>query len=166
MGQYDILVEKLSKKYSKSLPYPANSLNAELFYFPIEGGDPIMQLSVERQIFSDIETFNAVNVLQNCRVVDNYCVVGECLKMDIKPGATVDVYIKLAPEYASPNTDNLTKERILNVAKTLSGNYLPGTQSKVQYHIGTEDISKKFPAIYQPYMRRWIKKPKFLDRVK
>jgi len=160
MKLFDIICEENDKK-EKKLPYPPNSLNPMLFYWPVEGGDPRLQQAVEAQIYTDIEEINAADVTL-ARVVDDYVVAGPCLEMNAPKEVPVYVFLLINKRYAAEEEDNVIKERILQFAKDASNKMIPGTYNKIFYFVRTRPIEPdEFKAIYHPFTQKWSKRPSF-----
>jgi hypothetical protein len=151
--------------YIKHHPKPItpNSLDPRVFYFPPEGGDPILQGGIKQQILNDIDYINAAEEQYVKTRIWDYAIVGPILKEDSSVKCPINVILQINPT----NLSDMLKETILNNIKAITNRYAIGTQHPIVYLPTIRKIDpENYTAMYHPYTQKWIKKPSFLGEAK
>lgn len=150
------------KKYIKYLtiyktPIGPNQLDPFVFPVPIEGEQPTLIPSIHSQITRDLEIF----VGGQPQRIQNYYLVGPACKPGSKSrNGELRVIIVLNKDLKDIDVDGLMAERILNLAKELSGNLATGTTRKLNYVISVRPIREtNYEGIYDIPNHTWLRLP-------
>ena len=147
-------------KYEKGILYP-NSLDPNVFYFP-ETGDPILLPSIEQQILRNIQQINQTeSEFMQTRVYD-FLLTGPILKKDASE--TCPIIIKL--QLNTANLDDVLKEKILQRIKNINDKLAVGTRHPIVYIPSIRKIEfENSLGAYHVFLRKWIRKPNFLESI-
>ena len=155
------------KKYIKYLnihkvPVGPNQLDPNVFPVPIVGQEYRLIPSIHSQITRDLEIFAGG---QPERITDYY-LVGSACKVGTKDRTgELRVIVVLNKHLKDLDIDGLLAERILKMAKELSGKLAIGTGRKINYVITVRPIDKdKYQEVYDIPKFSWIKPPSGLTR--
>jgi hypothetical protein len=145
-------------KYHEKVIIP-NSLDPRLFYFPPEGGDPILLPGHRAVIANNIDLINSIEAGPVLPRVEDYFMVGPSLKENSSDKAPVVIKVKLFTN----NLTDLLKEHILNMIKDFNEKLLPGTQHPIVFIPTVRKFDlEEYESVYHPYSQKWLKKPRFL----
>lgn len=155
------------KKYIKYLnvhkvPVGPNQLDPNVFPVPIEGQEYRLIPSIHSQITRDLEIFAGGQPER----ITNYYLVGSACKAGTKDRTgELRVIVVLNKNLKDLDIDGLLAERILKMAKELSGKLAVGTGRKINYVITIRPIDKdRYEEIYDIPRFSWIKPPSGLTR--
>ena len=140
-------------------PIAPDSLDASVFYFPDQGGDPRLHDTISSQIVRDMEVFCGE---QPYRVKKYYLVGDALIPGNKKRTKDLIVIIILNKDLMDLDLDGLLAEEILRLANQLSGNYARGTSRLLMYKPRLRDDvigNKKYPGVYDLYSQQWVKLP-------
>lgn len=150
------------KKYIQYLnvyktPIGPNQLDPTIFPVPIEGQEPALIPSIHTQITRDLEIFAGG---QPERIVNYYLVGSSCVPGFKNRNGELRVIIVINKNLKDLDVDGLFAERILKVAKELSGRLATGTGRKINYVITVRPINKdSYEGIYDIQKCSWNKVP-------
>lgn len=159
------LFEKELKDYIKHhiREIPPNSLDPRIWYFPPEGGDPILLPGIKAQIIRDIDRINEAEQQYVKTRVWDYFLVGPI----VKEGSSDKCSINIIVQINTTNLEDMLKERILNVIKDINGKMATGSLHPIYYVPTVRKIDiNDYYAVYHPYTQQWLKKPRFLGESK
>jgi hypothetical protein len=140
-------------------PYPVNSLDPRVFYFPPDGGEPQLQPKIKTQIMVDINTINSAEGESGTTRCKDYMIVGPILKE--KSSSTCPLIVKV--QIDTTNLADVLKEKILETIKNLNGHLADGSQHPLEYLPTIRTLhAEDYDAAYHPYTNKWLKKPRFL----
>lgn len=148
-----------------------HSLPQDIFYYPNvtadphtqslllkkDGIKPILNQLIKRHILSDIEEINNVDINKPRRVED-YVIVGNCLRafQTTKENVPVEVVVY----YNVDNFTDMSHSRLTALLSRINGRYLPGSRRKIFYYLRHTPIElNDYPAVYHPFMEKWLKEP-------
>lgn len=150
------------KKYVQYLttykvPIGPNQLDPNVFYVPDNGEQPMLQQSIHSQIVKDLEAF--VGGYPE-RIKDCYLVGQACKPGSKNRNAELRVIVVLDKNLKDLDVDGLLAERILKLAKELSGKMAIGTGRKINYVVTVRPIEdSSYEGIYDINKIRWHKLP-------
>lgn len=150
------------KKYIKYLnvyktPIGPGQLDPYVFPVPIEGQEPKLIPVIHSQISKDLEIFAGG---QPERITSYYLVGSACEPGSKDRNGELRVVVVLNKNLKDIDIDGLLAERILKMAKELSGNLATGTGRKINYVITIRAIDKdSYEGIYDIPRASWIKVP-------
>lgn len=155
------------KKYIKYLnvyktPVGPDQLDPMVFPVPMEGQEPKLMPNIHSQIIRDLEVF----VGGQPERIKGYYLVGSACKTGTKDrNGELRVIIVLNKDIKDIDVDGLYAERILKMAKELSGKIAIGTGRKINYIISTRPIDRdRYQGIYDIPKFSWIKTPSGLTK--
>lgn len=155
------------KKYVKYLtvyktPLGPNQLDPFVFPVPMEGEEPKLLPSIHAQITKDLEIF----VGGQPQRIKNYYLVGPaCTPGYKKRDGELRVIIVLNKDLKDLDVDGLLSERILKLAKELSGNMAIGTARKINYVITVRPIAEtSYKGVYDIPNFCWTRLPSGLTK--
>ena len=148
-----------------------SSLASDLFYYPSVSEEPALQSlllrqggvkpllndMVKRQIVSDLEGLNSIDLHRPGRVHD-YVIVGDCLKPyhTVRKNSPVEVVVW----YDLSDVNEMLHGRISKALSIINGRMLAGSQRKVFYYLKPTPIDKDdYSSIYHPSTNSWVKEP-------
>lgn len=148
-----------------------HTLPQDIFYYPNETADPFTQALlirkngvkpllnelVKRHILTDMEDLNGVDG-SHPRRVDDYVIVGDCLKPlhKVKENVPVEVVVY----YNVRDFSEIMHARLDALLSKINGRYLPGTRRKIYYYVRHNPINlDNYLAVYHPFKNTWLKEP-------
>lgn len=144
-------------------PIAPNDLDPRVFYSEMIGGDPKLLPEIKLQILNDIDAINSAENESVKTRVNDYVIVGPILKKDSSQYCPITILVKLN----TANLDDILKERILNVIKTINDRRAPGTTHPLHYIPTIRDFDlDSYDSVYHPFYENWIKKPRKLGESK
>ena len=150
------------KKYVKYLtvyktPIGPNQLDPLVFPVPLEGQEHKLITSILSQITRDLE----ILVGGQPQRIKDYFLVGPACKPGYKNrSGELRVIIVLNTHIKDIDVDGLLAERILKLAKELSGKLATGTTRKINYVITARPISEtKYEGVYDIPRSIWTRVP-------
>lgn len=155
------------KKYIKYLnihktPIGPNQLDPNVFPVPLEGQEHRLIPSIQSQITRDLEIFAGG---QPERITDYYLVGSACEAASKDRNGELRVIVVLNKHLKDLDVDGIMSERILKMAKELSGKIATGTGRKINYIITIRPIDKdRHEAIYDIPKLSWLKLPQGLTK--
>jgi hypothetical protein len=150
------------KKYVKYLtvyktPVGPNQLDPNVFPVPMEGQEPKLMPNIHSQITRDLEIFVGG---QPERIKSYYLVGSACNPGTKDRNGDLRVIVVLNNDLKDVDLDGLFAERILKIAKELSGKLATGTGRKINYVITVRPIDKnRYNGIYEIPKFSWLKVP-------
>jgi hypothetical protein len=145
-------------KYHNNYIVP-NSLDPRTFYYPPEGGDPVLHPEIKLQVLTDIARFNTLEGDFGTTRVKEYYLIGPILK----PGASDRCPIFIKVQLEENNLTDVLKEKILNCMKDIDGRLATGTQHPVMYIPTVRPLNPDdYDSAYHPYTDKWVKKVRSL----
>lgn len=161
----DLFDQEYKNSYLKyhTNPIPTNSLDPRAWFYPPQGGDPILNPTIKMQIFKDIDYINAAEEMYTRNRVHEYVMVGPALKENSSEKAPFTIIVQINPT----NLSDLLKEKILNHIKEINGRLAVGTQHPIHYIPTIRKIDlENYDYAYHPYTEKWVKKPKQLGEAR
>jgi hypothetical protein len=149
-------------KHHKNI-IPPNTLDPRVFYFPYEGGDPILLPEVKLQILNDIDAINSAENEYNKTRVSDYIMYGSILKAKSSDKCAINILVKINVT----NLSDVLKERLLYNIKAINNRLAAGTTHPIVYVPTIRDFDlEKYEAAYHPYTDKWLKKPEHIKEAK
>lgn len=161
----DLFDQEYKNSYLKyhTNPIPTNSLDPRVWFYPPQGGDPILNPTVKMQIFKDIDFINSAEEMYTKNRVHEYVMVGPALENGSSEKSPIIILIHIN----STNLSDLLKEKILNNIKEITGRLAVGTTHPIYYVPTVRKIDlEQYNYAYHPYTEKWLKKPKHLGEAK
>lgn len=150
------------KKYIKYLnvyktPIGPDQLDPMVFPVPAEGNEYKLIPSIHSQITRDMEIFAGG---QPERITDYYLTGSACNPGSKDRNGELRVIVVLNKNIKDLDIDGLLAERILKMAKELSGKLAAGTGRKINYVITTRPVNRdNYEGIYDIPKFSWLKIP-------
>lgn len=155
------------KKYVKYLtvyktPIGPNQLDPLVFPVPMEGQEPKLMPGIHAQITKDLEIFAGGYPER----IKNYYLVGPaCTPGYKKRDGELRIIIVLNKDLKDLDVDGMLAERILKLAKELSGKMAVGTSRKINYIVTVRPIEEtSYSAVYNIPTFNWTKPPSGLTK--
>lgn len=155
------------KKYVKYLtvyktPLGPNQLDPLVFPVPREGEEHKLMPSIQAQITKDVEIFAGGYPER----IKNYYLVGPaCTPGYKKRDGELRVVIVINKDIKDLDVDGLLAERILKLAKELSGKMATGTVRKINYVVTVRPIDEtSYSGIYDIPALSWKRPPSGLTK--
>lgn len=120
---------------------------------------PVLNDMVKQQILTDIQGINSVDIF-NPRRVQDYVIVGDCLKpyFNAKKNVDIDVVVYYDPR----DLHEMLRYRLDRALALVNNRVVAGTKRKIQYHLRHTPIdTSNYSAVYHPYTNNWLKEPDF-----
>lgn len=158
------LFEKKYIKYLRVYKTPIGPNQLDPFIFPVarEGEEPRLIPSIHAQITKDLEIFTGG---QPQRIKNYYLVGPACNPRSKSRHGELRIIIELNKDLKDIDIDGLLSERILKLAKELSGKLATGTTRKINYIVTIRPIREtQYEGIYDIPNFSWIRTPSGLTK--
>lgn len=127
---------------------PRDSLDPTVFSFP-DGGQPILQSVIKKQIQKDVERINAIFPVRR------FYIIGSIVTHRYNISSDIDVNVEIEDQ---GKKDDISMEAILRVAKSLNGKLAIGTTHPINYYLIQHEYDlDKTDAAYDVMNEKWLK---------
>lgn len=127
---------------------PRDSLDPTVFSFP-DGGSPILQTAIKKQIQKDVERINAIFPVRR------FYIIGSIVTRRYNMSSDIDVNVEIEEQ---GQKDGISMEAILRVAKSLNGKLAIGTTHPINYFLIQHEYDlDKTDAAYDVMNEKWLK---------
>lgn len=125
-----------------------DTLDPTVFSFPTNGGMPVLQSAIKKQIFKDI------NEINNVIPVRDFYIIGSILTKRYNNNSDIDVNVEVDENFS----DRINIADVLRFIKKINGRMATGTTHPINYYIlqGKYDLDKT-DAAYDVANNKWLK---------